>query len=247
MQVLRTQCLQQRTIAGFQSNHFTLNPPSHRASECMSISSKNWLARANKCLQIENFRNNNSRPNQNPAATTKPIWYAYMTYIPTDIHHMHTYRQTYRHTNIQTHTHRTKQNNKKQKRTLRRIVCIYVCFLQYKTQHSAPVPENPRSNTSPGPVPESGTGAGRTFNSQNREVIIDRLRCSMVEVARKRKKSVSMACATNAPRKHKSTTILNRNGSQGYPPKVYGLLQNSKICRQARSLDCVWLWIRRSF
>ena len=103
-------------------------------------------------------------------------------------------------------------------------------------QHSAPVPENPRSNTSPGPVPESGTGAGRTFNSQNLEVIINRLRCSMVEVARKRKKSVSMACATNAPRKHKSTTILNRNGSQGYPPKVYGLLQNSKICRQARSL-----------
>ena len=54
--------------------------------------------------------------------------------------------------------------------------------------------------------------------------------------ARKREKSVRMACATNAPRKHKSTTIRTRNGSQDYPPKTYGLLQNSKISRQARSL-----------
>ena len=103
--------------------------------------------------------------------------------------------------------------------------------------HSAPVPENLRSSTSPGPVPESGTGAGRTFSSQSREVMIDTLRSSMViEAARKHEKSVSMAYATNAPRKHKSATILNRNGYQDYPPKTYGLLQNSKISRQARSL-----------
>ena len=98
-------------------------------------------------------------------------------------------------------------------------------------QHAAPVPENLHSSTSPGPVPESGTGAGRTFTGQNREVMIDKLRSSILMVAaRKREKSVRMACATNAPE-----NINRQRSSTGMALKII-LLKPTAYCKTQKYL-----------